>query len=91
MENNNIKIDEFIEFNKEPISHDAEYYSNPETTNPNEYIKFQQTNNVISWRKKEIFWYNNILCEILFKIKLFKYCKKSLKKFLLRYGIDQNP
>ena len=55
MENNNIKIDEFIEFNKEPISHDAEYYSNPETTNPNEYIKFQQTNNVISWRKKKYF------------------------------------
>ena len=54
--NNNIKIDEFIEFNKEPIHHrKADYYLSPKIINPNEYIKFQQTNNVISWRKKEIF------------------------------------
>ena len=53
LENNNIKIDEFIEFNKEPTPHDYKYYMNPIKINLNAYIKFQYSKDAKNWRKLE--------------------------------------
>ena len=51
LEINNIKIDEFIEFNKEPTPHDYKYYMNPIKINLNAYIKFQYSEDAKNWRK----------------------------------------
>ena len=49
---NNIKITEFIKFNKIPKARDYLYYMNPPEINPNEYIQYQDRKAVRDWRRK---------------------------------------
>ena len=48
-------INKSIEINKEPTLESEQYYNNPKNVKLNEYIKFQNKENVINyWRKKQI-------------------------------------
>ena len=52
IKNGNIKIDESIEFIKEPVLKDYKYYMNPGKIKiPNEYVKFQDYNILRKWRQ----------------------------------------
>ena len=52
IDKNRKEINEFIQFNKEPISKSESYYKKNKDVNPNEYIKFQHTDSVRNnWRK----------------------------------------
>ena len=52
MKNDNIKIDESIEFIKEPELKDYKYYMNPKKIQiPNEYVKFQDHKIIRKWRQ----------------------------------------
>ena len=55
LENNNIKIDEFIEFNKEPIHHrKADYYLSPKIINHNENIVCNEDSNLFEVKNKNL-------------------------------------